>query len=49
MWRPALWVHGHIHQACDHRIGDTRILCNPAGRAEENTGFDAGLVVTMVA
>jgi hypothetical protein len=29
--RPAVWVHGHIHTACDYRIGETRILCNPAG------------------
>jgi hypothetical protein len=29
--RPALWVHGHIHTACDYRIGDTRVICNPAG------------------
>jgi hypothetical protein len=29
--RPAVWVHGHIHTACDYRIGQTRIVCNPAG------------------
>ncbi|WP_313898990.1 metallophosphoesterase [Methylobacterium sp. J-072] len=29
--RPGLWVHGHIHARSDYRLGDTRILCNPAG------------------
>lgn len=29
--QPAIWVHGHIHDACDYRIGDTRVLSNPAG------------------
>ena len=29
--RPALWVHGHIHARSDYRIGDTRVICNPAG------------------
>ncbi|KQT48983.1 metallophosphoesterase [Aureimonas sp. Leaf454] len=46
-WRPNLWVHGHIHTARDYRIGSTRIVCNPAGRAEERTGFDPGLIVDV--
>lgn len=29
--RPALWVHGHIHSRSDYRIGETRVVCNPAG------------------
>jgi len=28
---PELWIHGHIHRACDYLIGGTRIVCNPAG------------------
>lgn len=28
---PALWFHGHIHDACDYMVGDTRVLCNPVG------------------
>ncbi|MCW6513016.1 hypothetical protein M8523_34730 [Hyphomicrobiales bacterium BP6-180914] len=29
--RPALWVHGHIHCRSDYMVGDTRVICNPAG------------------
>lgn len=25
------WIHGHTHDAMDHVIGKTRILCNPRG------------------
>jgi Icc-related predicted phosphoesterase len=34
--RPALWVHGHTHESCDYRVGDTRIVCNPRGYHDEN-------------
>jgi Icc-related predicted phosphoesterase len=26
-----LWVHGHMHNASDYEIGDTRVVCNPRG------------------
>ncbi len=41
----ALWVHGHIHQAHDYRLGDTRVICNPHGYPDQTTiGFDPALV-----
>lgn len=30
-YRPALWVHGHIHTSRDYRLGATRVICNPRG------------------
>ena len=27
----AVWIHGHVHQGFDYKIGETRILCNPRG------------------
>ena len=35
-FQPALWVHGHVHNAVDEQLGRTRILANPRGydRAE---------------
>lgn len=27
--KPAVWVHGHTHTACDYMLGSTRIICNP--------------------
>lgn len=26
-----VWCHGHMHDACDYKIGDTRIVTNPRG------------------
>jgi Icc-related predicted phosphoesterase len=46
-YRPALWVHGHMHDSADYRVGDTRILCNPKGYHNENPRFDPTLVVEV--
>src|SRR5690606_25858662 len=28
----SLWVHGHMHDSFDYRVGDdTRVVCNPSG------------------
>lgn len=27
----AVWIHGHMHNASDYRIGETRVVCNPRG------------------
>lgn len=45
--RPALWVHGHTHDSCDYRVGDTRIVCNPRGYDDENSKFEAGMVIEV--
>lgn len=26
-----LWIHGHTHDSCDYKLGNTRIICNPRG------------------
>lgn len=31
LYQPDLWIHGHIHEPADYRIGHTRILSNPRG------------------
>lgn len=30
-----LWVHGHIHEPSDYKIGNTRVVCNPRGYVGE--------------
>ena len=49
---PRLWVHGHLHDACDYMLGNTRIVCNPLGYHEpgrgqeaENSGFNRSLIL----
>ncbi len=34
--KPAVWVHGHTHTACDYMIGGTRIICNPRGYGRQH-------------
>jgi Icc-related predicted phosphoesterase len=36
---PILWVHGHIHDRQDYRIGRVRVVCNPRGYPDE-LGFE---------
>ena len=31
MYKPAVWIHGHIHEPVDYEIGDTRVVSNPFG------------------
>jgi Icc-related predicted phosphoesterase len=37
-----VWVHGHMHDAVDYSIGNTRVLSNPRGYVgdEDTSGFD---------
>jgi len=46
-WQPDLWVHGHVHDSFDYRVGRTRVLCNPRGCGDENRDFNPGLVVEV--
>lgn len=29
--QPEAWIHGHLHNSSDYRIGKTQVLCNPRG------------------
>lgn len=46
-FRPTLWVHGHVHNSCDYRVGGTRIVCNPHGYGPENPDFDGAFTVEI--
>jgi Icc-related predicted phosphoesterase len=46
--KPDLWIHGHIHEAIDYTIGDTRVICNPKGYPGENAdGFRGDLIINI--
>lgn len=45
--RPALWVHGHVHDSHDYTVGSTRVVCNPRGYGGENPGFDPTMVLEV--
>jgi hypothetical protein len=40
--QPDLWVHGHVHNSVDYRIGATRVVCNPRGHVEEESARTFG-------
>jgi Icc-related predicted phosphoesterase len=53
-----LWIHGHTHDSCDYRLGDSkkpvRVVCNPRGypmgwhRGDfENPNFSPGLLIEI--
>ncbi|WP_341987765.1 metallophosphoesterase [Azorhizobium sp. AG788] len=44
---PDIWVHGHVHEGGDYRVGLTRVVCNPKGYAFEPTGFMPDFVVDI--
>lgn len=48
--KPALWVHGHTHEAFDYQAGGTRIVCNPHGYPREmknGAGFNENLIIEL--
>jgi predicted phosphodiesterase len=46
---PALWIHGHVHDSFEYRVGSTTIVCNPRGYLGygENPRFDAARSITL--
>ena len=53
-----VWIHGHTHDSCNYRIGDSiqsvRVVCNPRGyplgwhdTAFENIDFDERLLIEI--
>jgi len=47
--QPDLWIHGHLHNRADYRLGKTRIVCNPRGHIEEESArtFDPSFVIQV--
>ena len=41
------WVHGHTHTNFDYMLGNTRVLCNPRGYPDEETGFKPDLTIEI--
>lgn len=50
-WQPVLWLHGHVHDSFDYRIGNTRVVANPRGYAPkgvvENKAFNPTLIIDV--
>jgi Icc-related predicted phosphoesterase len=48
---PALWIHGHVHESFQYRIGSTTIACNPRGYVGygANARFDPARAINLAA
>jgi Icc-related predicted phosphoesterase len=46
-YEPALWVHGHVHNSCDYRVGGTSVVSNPHGYGNENPDFNGSFVLQI--
>ena len=47
-FQPELWIHGHMHDPVDERLGWTRLVANPAGyRYEAKEGFNPALCIDL--
>jgi len=54
-YTPGLWIHGHVHQSRNYRVGSTRVVSNPrgydvidgAGKPVRNPDFDPQLVIEI--
>ncbi|BDD06296.1 metallophosphoesterase [Aureibacter tunicatorum] len=47
-FEPRFWIHGHIHQPMNYKIGNTEIICNPHGYIDEAyNGFEKELILEI--
>ncbi|MCW0001330.1 metallophosphoesterase [Pararhizobium sp. YC-54] len=46
-YQPQFWIHGHLHNAADYMIRNTRVICNPRGYPRCRTGFNPTLVIDL--
>lgn len=42
-----LWIHGHMHNEFDYKIGETRVVCNPRGYIQYEERADIFKLITM--
>lgn len=42
-----LWIHGHVHECLDYRVGRGRIVANPGAYPGEDSGFDPCRVIEL--
>lgn len=49
-YKPNYWIHGHIHEPIEYKIGNTTVLCNPCGYINESfNGHDKNFTINICA
>lgn len=47
-YKPAFWIHGHIHEPKRYRLHHTEIICNPHGYIDEKyNGYTKELMIQL--
>ena len=47
-YKPAYWIHGHIHTPVRYKIDQTEIICNPHGYiSEKYNGYSKELIIEI--
>lgn len=47
-YKPAYWIHGHVHTPVRYSIDRTEIICNPHGYINEKyNGYDKELIIEV--
>lgn len=47
-YKPAYWIHGHIHTPVRYKIGETEVICNPHGYiSEKYNGYQGELIIEI--
>nr|WP_315424970.1 metallophosphoesterase [uncultured Pedobacter sp.] len=47
-YKPAYWIHGHVHTPVRYNIDRTEIICNPHGYINEKyNGYDKELIIEV--
>lgn len=46
--KPDIWLHGHMHNSSNYKLGDCRVVCNPRGyKGEYNPDFVHELLIEL--
>ena len=47
-YNPNVWVHGHLHNSSEYKIGTCQVICNPRGYPDEqNPNFKKAYIVEV--
>jgi Icc-related predicted phosphoesterase len=47
-YQPNYWIHGHVHEPIEYKIGKTQIICNPHGYIDEKyNGYQKELMLEI--
>lgn len=47
-YQPSYWIHGHIHESVNYKIGDCSVVSNPRGyKSELNENFDSNFIIEL--